>query len=90
MRLLLKNQWYGVKNLNPQAVGNEFINIKKNWDDLNNGASTFSNLTVTGDITNITPGAGLILTTPDGLHTARIAISNVVGGVISITTQQLT
>jgi hypothetical protein len=40
----------------------------------------------TGDITLTGAGLGLVVTTPDGLHTYRIAIDN----AGEITTQQLT
>lgn len=51
-----------------------------------NLAASIYSIAMTNDITNSGAGKGLIVTTPDGAHTYRIAVDN--GGVI--TTEQLT
>lgn len=57
--------------------------VQANLDSL---ANAVDNLTLTGDITLSGAGTGLILTTPNGLHTYRLAIDN--NGVV--TSEQLT
>lgn len=47
-----------------------------------------SSPTFAGDITITGAGLGLVLTTPDGLHTVRIAVGN--GPDFSVTTEALT
>lgn len=86
MRLQTKSMWQGVKNLVPSNVGNEFINIREWVNGVDSGTQSLTSLSVNGDITDTSAGSGLIVTTPNGLHTYRIAIDN--SG--QITTQQVT
>ncbi len=60
--------------------------VGTNFDSVVSIVNTLAIGSFTDDITVTTAGAGLVLKTPDGLHTYRIGISN--DG--NITTEQLT
>lgn len=48
MQLILKTLWNLFPVLDRKNVATEFINIKQQWNNLDNGSSPFSNLSVQG------------------------------------------
>lgn len=54
----------------------EFNTVYNAWNNIDSGVSSWTVLKALGDITITGAAKGLILTTPDGLHTVRITVSN--------------
>lgn len=64
----------------------EISNIVKTWNNHDQGISAWTAINISGDITDTGAGKGLVVTTPNGLHTYRITVDN--DG--SLTTEALT
>lgn len=70
----------------PRYIGDFINNITNFVNAIVAGSTSFSSISVAGDITDTSAGSGLVVTTPDGTKTYRIAIDN--SG--QITSQELT
>lgn len=57
-------------------VETEISNLSNLFNNIDSGAQPLASLKVTGDITNTGLGKGIVVTTPDGTHTYRLAIDN--------------
>ena len=76
MRLDLKKAWNSLPNFTNHDLWIEFTNIRKWANDQDSGLSPWTKISVNGDITDISPGSGLVVTTPDGTKTYRIYVDN--------------
>ncbi len=65
----------GAKFVQSQAEV-EFSNIVNTWNNHDQGVSSWTVVKSAGSVTVTGAGLGLVLKTPDGTHTWRIAIDN--------------
>lgn len=75
-----------IKKLIARKYNQDLQDIRQWWNDHDSGARKWTQLSISGDISITGSGNGMVVTTPDGTKTYRIAIDN----LGQITTQELT
>lgn len=72
-------------------VENEFNTVFNAWNNHDAGTSSWTYVKVSNDMTNSGAGKGYVCTTPDGLHTVRLSVSNLdANNLSSVTTEVVT